>query len=157
MTLPHATRALLARAHEMKERIVFTNGCFDILHVGHLRLLQGARDCGDILIVGLNSDASMTAYKREPIIPQDERMEMLRGIRWVDDVVLFESIRCDELIRAIKPHVYYKRGYQNTQDPEEWSALFDVGAEIILPPATQGISTTEILHRMGGGLDLSGG
>src|SRR5216683_1123592 len=93
-------------------RLVFTNGVFDLLHVGHVRYLEEARGLGDALIVGLNSDASTRAIKDEgrPLVPQDERAELLLALRYVDAVVIFDETTADAVLEALKPDVYVKGG-----------------------------------------------
>jgi D-beta-D-heptose 7-phosphate kinase/D-beta-D-heptose 1-phosphate adenosyltransferase len=102
----------LKSAKEAGKKIVFTNGCFDILHVGHLRYLQDAKDLADILFVGLNSDASVRRLKGEerPIVCEEERAEMLLGLKSVDYVCLFEEDTPIELIKKVKPDFLVKGG-----------------------------------------------
>jgi len=100
-----------------KETIVFTNGCFDILHIGHVRLLERARLMGDTLIVGLNSDRSFKAAKgRSPITPQDQRAEILEAIWAVDEVILFDEPTPIELIKEIRPDILVKGADWNSED-----------------------------------------
>src|SRR2546423_1864914 len=93
-------------------RIVFTNGCFDLLHVGHLRYLQAARALGDVLVVGLNSDRSVRGLKgaQRPLVPEEERAELLAGIECVDYVTIFDEELPNETIAALRPHVHVKGG-----------------------------------------------
>src|SRR3990172_10738566 len=106
-------------------RIVFTNGCFDILHVGHVRYLKSARALGDILIVGLNSDASVKRIKgdKRPIVPERERAEVLSSLRFVDYVVLFDEPDPYNTIAAIKPDILVKGG--------DWSPENIIGRDIV--------------------------
>ena len=87
--------------------IVTTNGCFDVLHLGHLRYLQAARQLGDLLVVAINSDASVRELKGEnrPLIPKDERAEMLAGLECVDYVVIFPELTPIELLSELKPNI----------------------------------------------------
>lgn len=100
----------LDRARESGKRIVFTNGCFDILHVGHVRYLAAAGREGDLLVVGLNSDASVRIIKgdKRPLVPQDQRAEVLASLVCVDYVVVFDAPDPATLIEAIAPHVLVK-------------------------------------------------
>src|SRR3989442_11887720 len=92
------------------KRIVLANGCFDLLHVGHVRYLEGARRLGDVLFVGLNSDAAVARLKGggRPLMPAEERAEIVGALRAVDHVVVFDEDTADELIRALKPDVHAK-------------------------------------------------
>ena len=115
--------ARLGKARKSGQKIVFTNGCFDILHVGHVRYLAGARSQGDLLIVGLNSDASVHLIKgdKRPIVPQGARAEILASLASVDYVVFFEEPDPLRLIQAIKPDVLVKG--------EDWAPDAIIGAE----------------------------
>ena len=115
--------ARLGKARKSGQKIAFTNGCFDILHVGHVRYLAGARSQGDLLIVGLNSDASVHLIKgdKRPIVPQGARAEILASLASVDYVVFFEEPDPLRLIQAIKPDVLVKG--------EDWAADAIIGAE----------------------------
>ena len=135
-------------------RLVFTNGCFDILHVGHVRYLRQARELGDALVVALNSDESVRALKGpgRPVNPEADRAEVLLGLRGVDAVVAYDEPRCTRLIRTIRPHVYVKGGDYTPEslDAEERIALGDVGAAIHIVPLVPGRSTSAILDRAAG-------
>jgi D-beta-D-heptose 7-phosphate kinase/D-beta-D-heptose 1-phosphate adenosyltransferase len=132
------------------ERLVFTNGVFDLLHPGHVRYLQAARREGDALIVGLNSDRSVRAYKgpTRPIILEDERAEILAALACVDAVVIFDEETPDEIIRMIQPDVLVKGA--------DWAADAIVGREtvearggrVIRIPVEQGWSTSAIIAKI---------
>src|SRR5438034_1017828 len=109
MTLKEAG-ALSARLRAEGKRIVLANGCFDLLHVGHVRYLEAARALGDVLFVGINGDAAVARLKGRgrPLMPAAERAEMLAALRAVDHVVVFDEDTADELIRALKPDVHAK-------------------------------------------------
>jgi rfaE bifunctional protein nucleotidyltransferase chain/domain len=134
-------------------RLVFTNGCFDLLHAGHVRYLRQARALGDALAVGLNSDRSVRELKGEgrPVNPQDDRAEVLAALGCVDYVVIFDGRRATDLLRAVRPHVYAKGGdyTEDSLDAGEREALREAGAEIRLLPLVPGRSTTAILARSG--------
>jgi len=136
-------------------RIVFTNGHFDLLHVGHVRYLQAARACGDALVVGVNDDASTTARKgvARPIIPAAERAELLAALRCVDAVVIFAGLTADRPIALLKPAIYVKGGdYAITEDEEQMgktrlpeAPLVRVyGGVVVTIPLVPGRSTTDI-------------
>lgn len=116
---------IVDRLKRAGKRIVFTNGCFDILHVGHVRYLKEARGFGDILIVGLNSDASVRTIKgdKRPIVPQRERAEVLSSLRFVDYVVLFNEPDPYSTISAIRPDILVKG--------EDWPLDKIVGRDIV--------------------------
>lgn len=95
--------------HLEGKKVVFTNGCFDMLHIGHVRYLEAARGYGDVLIVGVDSDESFRRCKgRNPLFPQDQRAEMLKALKCVDDVRIFEEGTLDSLIAGLKPDVLVK-------------------------------------------------
>src|SRR5689334_18779927 len=104
--------AFVRAAKSAGKRVVFTNGVFDLLHVGHIRYLEEARGLGDVLIVGLNSDTSARALKGEsrPLVPQSEREELLLALRCVDAVVIFDEPTADTVLAALQPQVYVKGG-----------------------------------------------
>jgi rfaE bifunctional protein nucleotidyltransferase chain/domain len=147
--LPKSAAATL-REKYAPERIVFTNGCFDLLHVGHIRYLQAAKNLGDRLVVGLNSDRSVQAIKgpNRPINSEADRAEVLAALASVDHVIVFDTPRVTELAQALKPHVYAKGGDYaiNTLDSEEVEALRQVGANIRILPLVPGKSTTALLR-----------
>ncbi len=130
------------------QKIVLTNGCFDILHRGHVEYLQASAKLGDLLVVALNSDESVTALKGKdrPIHRQDDRATVIAGLECVDTVFVFEGPRLDREIRLIMPDVYTKAGDYtiDSLDPSERIALETVRAEIRLLPFVQGYSTTGI-------------
>jgi rfaE bifunctional protein nucleotidyltransferase chain/domain len=127
-------------------KLVFTNGCFDLLHVGHVRYLQAARTLGDALLVAVNGDASVRALKgpTRPINPEGERAEVLAALTCVDFVTLFQTERVTELVRTIRPQVYAKGGDYTVQslDPGERGALEAAGTDIHILALIPGKSTT---------------
>jgi rfaE bifunctional protein nucleotidyltransferase chain/domain len=136
------------------KRLVFTNGCFDLLHVGHVRYLQAARALGDALAVAVNADASVRALKgaSRPLNPADERAEILAALECVDYVTVFEEPRATRLLASVRPHVYVKGGdYRlDTLDAEERVALEAAGAQIQLLPMTPGRSTSRLIDAVRG-------
>ena len=140
--------------HASGKRLVFTNGCFDLLHAGHVRYLQQARALGDALVVGLNGDASVRELKGEgrPLNGQDDRAEVLAALGCVDFVVIFEGKRATGLLRTVRPHVYAKGGdyTPDSLDAEERGALGECGADIRILPLVPGRSTTALVGKMAG-------
>jgi len=141
----------LSEAARLPGRRVFTNGVFDILHVGHVRTLQAARALGDCLIVGLNSDASTRALKgeRQPIVPQDERAEMLAALECVDHVLIFDELTAERVVETLRPEIYVKGGdYGRGADakvPPEAVSVERYGGRVSFIPYVAGKSTTNIV------------
>ena len=133
-------------------RLVFTNGCFDLLHVGHVRYLQAARAEGEALAVGLNADASVRALKGpgRPLNPAEERAEVLAALACVDYVTIFDEPRATCLLAEVRPHVYVKGGDYTleTLNAEERATLQDIGARIAFVPMVPGRSTTRLVEEM---------
>jgi rfaE bifunctional protein nucleotidyltransferase chain/domain len=134
------------------KRLVVTNGCFDLLHLGHVRYLQAARALGDALAVGVNGDASVRALKGEgrPLNNERDRAEVLAALRCVDYVAVFPEVRATQFLERVRPAIYVKGGdYKpETLNPEERGALAKIGAEIRIIPFEAGYSTTGIIDRM---------
>jgi formyltetrahydrofolate-dependent phosphoribosylglycinamide formyltransferase len=133
-------------------KMVFTNGCFDLLHSGHVRYLQQARELGDVLIVAINSDASVRALKgpSRPVNSELDRAEVVAALRCVDGVVIFEDQRVTSLIEQIQPHLYAKGGdyTPETLDPGEKTALDQAGTTIRILPLVPGRSTTNTIAKL---------
>ena len=133
------------------KKLVFTNGCFDLLHPGHIRYLQQARTLGDALLVAVNGDASVRALKgpTRPVNTEQDRAEVLAALACVDYVTIFHTERITEIARAIRPQIYAKGGDYTVEslDPGERSALEEVGAEIRILPLVPGKSTTGIIEK----------
>jgi D-sedoheptulose 7-phosphate isomerase len=132
-------------------KLVFTNGCFDILHPGHIDLLSRAKQLGTKLIVGINSDAAVKAIKgrSRPINNQDDRREVLLNLRSVDEVVIFEELTPDNLIKQIKPDVLVKGGDWPIDEIIGADFVTTNGGEVFSLPLKQGFSTSDIIERMG--------
>lgn len=147
-----------ARLRASGLRIVLTNGHFDLLHVGHLRYLQGARALGDVLVVGLNDDATTTSRKgpSRPILPEGERAELLAGLACVDFVVIFHEPTAEAIVRALRPHIYAKGGdYAPGGAPlPEAAAVADIGGEVRILPLVAGRSTSDIERAIRAGRGL---
>jgi rfaE bifunctional protein nucleotidyltransferase chain/domain len=138
------------RARHPGKTIVFTNGCFDILHAGHVRYLAAAKRLGDILVVGLNSDASVRELKGEgrPLNSQEDRAEVMAALEAVDYVIIFNEKRVDRLLRQVRPQIYAKGGDYTTRslDPGEVAALNEIGSRIEILPLVPGKSTTKLVE-----------
>ena len=134
------------------KRLVVTNGCFDLLHVGHIRYLEAARSLGDALAVGLNGDASVRALKGagRPLNNENDRAEILAALSAVDHVAIFPEERATEFLRRVRPAIYVKGGdyTPETLHAEERAALQEIGAEIRIIPFEQGYSTTGLIEQM---------
>lgn len=135
-----------------KKRLVVTNGCFDILHRGHISYLCQAHSLGDELLVLINSDASVKALKgpTRPLVSEADRAYALSALKPVSRVVVFDSPRCDRELTVLRPDVYVKAGDYTIQslDDSERAALENCGAEIVFVPFVQGFSTTELVNRI---------
>jgi rfaE bifunctional protein nucleotidyltransferase chain/domain len=134
------------------KKIVATNGCFDLLHVGHVRYLQEARLLGDLLVIGLNGDRSVRKLKGagRPITNQSDRAEILAGLECVDLVTIFPEIRATTFLDAVRPAVYVKGGDYSSETLEgrERAILKDIGAEIHLIPFEIGYSTSRLIDQI---------
>ena len=139
----------LAMWRFLNNKIVFTNGCFDILHRGHIAYLSEARDRGDVLIIGLNSDASVQRIKGDGRPVQDEmsRALILASLRFVDAVVLFDEDTPYELIKLVKPDVLVKGGDYTEETIVGAGFVKEYGGEVVTIPIVEGYSTTEILKK----------
>lgn len=141
------------RVEELKtvgKTVVFTNGCFDILHAGHVRYLAAAKELGDCLILGLNSDQSVRTLKgpTRPINTQDDRAEVLSALFAVDYVVIFEEATAENLVAAIKPDIYAKGGDYDTKNLPEAAIVAKYGGKTILIPEVPGRSSSNIIKKM---------
>jgi rfaE bifunctional protein nucleotidyltransferase chain/domain len=134
------------------QKLVLTNGCFDLLHAGHVRYLQGARALGEALVVALNGDDSVRALKgpQRPINDERDRAEVLAALACVDFVTIFREPRVTEVIAKVKPHIYAKGGdyTPETLDPGERAALEAAGADIKILPLVPGKSTTGLIEKL---------
>jgi D-glycero-beta-D-manno-heptose 1-phosphate adenylyltransferase len=136
-------------------RLVFTNGCFDLLHVGHVRYLQTARALGDALVVGLNDDASVRRLKGEgrPVTSEADRAEILTALSCVDYVVVFGEDTATELVEDLQPAVYVKGGDYSSDPrdprfPPEAAAVVAYGGEVVIVDHVPGRSTSALLRAL---------
>jgi rfaE bifunctional protein nucleotidyltransferase chain/domain len=135
-------------------RLVLTNGCFDLLHVGHIRYLQSARALGDALAVAINGDDSVRVLKGEgrPLNTESDRVEIVAALECVDYAVIFPEMRVTRLIEKVRPAIYVKGGDYTPASlhPEERAVLEKIGAEIRILPFEPGHSTSGLIERMKG-------
>lgn len=146
-------QALLDARGKMKragKRLVFTNGCFDLLHAGHVRYLSEARALGDALVVALNSDRSVRALKGEgrPILKHQERAEVIAALEAVDYVIIFDEETPRELIAALLPDVLVKGGDWPLDEIVGRDEVEAAGGRVLSLPYVEGSSTTEIIERI---------
>ena len=130
--------------------IVFANGCFDILHVGHIRYLKSARDLGDVLIVGLNSDTSVKRIKgkQRPVTPLKERAEILSQLPFVDFIVVFDEPTADNVLATLKPHIHAKGTDYTEESVPERQTVLSYGGKIAIVGDPKDHSVREILRRI---------
>jgi rfaE bifunctional protein nucleotidyltransferase chain/domain len=141
---------VLESLREAGKRIVFTNGCFDILHAGHVRYLAAARSKGDVLVLGLNSDVSVKSIKPEnrPIVRQDQRAEVLAGLACVDYITIFDEPDPLVLIQTIKPDVLIKGADWKETEIIGSDVVKSYGGNVIRIEVVPGISTSRIIQRI---------
>ena len=130
--------------------VVFTNGCFDLVHAGHVRALETARQFGDVLVVGVNSDSSVRRLKGDtrPIVPEMQRAELIAALKPVDYVVIFPEINPIETIRLLRPDVHVKSGDYRAEDMPETPYVLDGGGRVEIVPLLAGLSSTGIVERI---------
>ncbi len=130
--------------------IVFTNGCFDIIHAGHVRYLGEAKKLGDILVLALNSDSSVKAIKgeRRPIMPQEERAIVVGSLESVDYVTLFDEETPLRLIEYLRPHILVKGGDWDEENVVGRDAVREWGGTVVIIPEVKGASTTNIIEKI---------
>jgi len=144
---------LSERMHELRQsgkKIVTTNGCFDILHVGHVRILEQARSLGDILVIGINSDASVKRLKgpSRPIISENERAELLASLRCVDYVSIFDEDTPVEFLKVVQPQVHVKGSDYTPDALAETPIVESFGGKVEILKLVPGLSTTSILEKI---------
>jgi len=130
------------------KRIVFTNGCFDLLHLGHVRYLEKAKSLGDILVVGVNSDRSVQRLKGpgRPILPEEERAEIVSGLECVDYLTIFNELTPLELISSLQPHILVKGGDWTKETTVGREVVERSGGEVVILPFVEGLSTSNIIE-----------
>jgi len=138
---------------EAGKKIVFTNGCFDILHRGHVEYLASAADLGEVFIIGLNNDDSVRRIKGKdrPAVDEESRALSLAGFEFVDYVVLFSEDTPVELIKTLSPDIWVKGGdYKNIHELPEYRVTVENGGEVIVLPFVEGFSTSDIYNKIQG-------
>ena len=141
---------LIKRSPENWRPLVFTNGCFDLIHVGHVRYLQSAKALGKTLVVGLNSDRSVQQLKglSRPIVPEDQRAEVMAALKPVDAVIIFSETTAIEIIKAIAPDIYAKGGDYRIETLPEAPTVNEYGGSIALIQIEVLSSTSKIVQRI---------
>lgn len=138
------------RLKKESKKVVFTNGCFDILHLGHIRYLKEAKKIGDVLIVGLNSDKSVRSLKgpHRPLIKEKDRAEILSALEIVDYVVIFDELTPKNLIDRILPDVLVKGGDWEREEVVGRDTVEAQGGEVIIIPEVKGYSTSTLISKI---------
>ncbi len=142
-----ALQPLVTALKERGRQVVLANGCFDWLHVGHVRYLQGARKLGDCLVVAVNADASVRALKGppRPLMPQQERAEILAALSCVDYVLVFEELNVERVLRALQPHIHCKGTDYSEQTVPEREVVLSYGGRISIAGDPKDHSTRSLL------------
>ncbi len=149
-------KTIVSIAKSQGKRVVTTNGCFDILHLGHVRYLKSAKKLGDILIVAINSDDSVRAIKgdKRPLVTQNDRAEILSALECVDYVLIFNELDPIRFLTELRPDIHVKGGDYTPDRVVERQTVEDIGAKLYLIPGADGKSTSNlielILERYGG-------
>ena len=150
MIIDRKDAAQFCRELKKNKRLVFTNGCFDIIHAGHVRYLMAAKNFGDALIVGLNSDESVRRLKgaSRPINNQDDRAEVLLGLKAVDHVIFFGEDTAENLIAEVQPDIYVKGGDYTLETLPEAKIVQSYGGRVEFVNLVAGHSTTNIVKKI---------
>lgn len=146
--VPHVQLAALGeRLRREGRRIVFANGCFDLLHVGHVRYLQGARAEGDLLVVGVNSDRAVSGLKGpgRPLLPAEARVELVAALECVDYVVIFDDLTAEGVLRDLRPHVHCKGTDYTAESVPERAVMEELGGTVRIVGDAKTHSTRDIL------------
>ncbi|AXR61539.1 D-glycero-beta-D-manno-heptose 1-phosphate adenylyltransferase [Leptospira mayottensis] len=148
--VPWENVTIFANRIRENQSIVFTNGCFDLLHRGHITYLSQARELGDFLWIGLNADSSVKRLKGEqrPVVPEDDRAILLSNLRFVDAVTIFSQDTPLELIRLIKPSIHVKGGDYKVEDLPETSIVREFGGKVEILPFVPGKSTSLLIEKI---------
>lgn len=147
----HNNLSLIVRAEQVKgNKVVFTNGVFDVVHIGHLHSLFESFKCGDVLVVGLNSDSSTKRVKGggRPIVPQDQRAKIIDAMYFVDYVTFFEEDTPIELMKRIKPDVITKGGDYEVKTLPETPVVRQWGCDVVITDYLEGHGTTSLVRRI---------
>jgi rfaE bifunctional protein nucleotidyltransferase chain/domain len=143
-------KEIIQTLQDEKQNIVFTNGCFDILHAGHTSYLEAAKNCGDFLVLGLNSDKSVSDIKgpKRPIVEEKYRAATLAALQAIDLIVLFDEETPINLIKTLKPNTYVKGGDYTFETLPEYPIVTGYGGEVKLLPFVDGLSTSTIIKKI---------
>jgi rfaE bifunctional protein nucleotidyltransferase chain/domain len=149
VTIDEAAR-LAERLRAEGKRIVLANGCFDLLHVGHIRYLRDARRLGDVLFLGLNDDAAVARLKGagRPLMPADERAEILQALRDVDHVVVFDGDTADTLVARLRPDVHAKGTDYTTESVPEAATARAIGTRVAIAGDPKSHSTRDVIAKI---------
>ena len=136
------------KAH--KKKVIFSNGCFDLIHLGHIEVLARASDLGNILIVAVNSDKSIKKIKgnKRPILKEESRLQQIAALEFVDAVLLFDEDNPYETIKSLLPNVIVKGGDYCSEDVIGNNLVKQIGGEVVIVPLTKGYSTTTIFEKI---------
>ena len=142
--------SLVKKLKKDNKKIVFANGCFDVLHVGHIRYLEGAKSLGDILIVGINSDKSELQLKGtgRPVMPEEDRIEIVAALECVDYIVLFSELTVENLLGIIKPAIHAKGTDYTTETVPERDIVISYGGQVAITGDRKNHSTTDIISKI---------
>jgi rfaE bifunctional protein nucleotidyltransferase chain/domain len=143
-------KTIVKQLQKEGKRVVFGNGCFDLLHVGHVRYLEGARQLGDVLVVGLNSDASVRTLKgpHRPLMPEDERAEILSAISFVDYIVLFSELTVEHLLRTLQPDIHCKGTDYTVETVPEREIVSSYGGKTAIVGDSKDHSTQNLIQEI---------
>lgn len=152
VVLPDESVRIVRAQKANGNRVVFTNGCFDLLHPGHVQLLTAAGACGEFLIVALNSDASVGRLKGpgRPVIPEGDRAALLAALRPVDAVCIFNDADAVPLLRLLRPDVYVKGEDYRGRGFPELEVARELGIAVVFAPLARGYSTSSLIERIRG-------
>jgi rfaE bifunctional protein nucleotidyltransferase chain/domain len=150
-------KALIDREKKKGKRIVLANGCFDLIHVGHIRYLKESKALGDILVVALNSDCSVHNLKGEgrPILTEEERVEIISSFYFVDYIIVFEELNVEKILLALKPHVHAKGSDYTKESVPERETVLSYGGEIAITGGPKVKNTSAIFQRVGQKLKMN--
>lgn len=143
---------IVSNLRQQDKRISFTNGCFDLIHIGHIRYLVKAKSLGDILIVGVNSDSSVRKLKGDnrPINSEEIRIELLSYLEMIDYLIVFQETTSANLLRELQPEVFVKGGDYCSANLPEWPIVKDYGGTVEFVPLVEGYSTSSIINKIRG-------
>ena len=147
---PEALRPLVERLKQDGKTVVFANGCFDLLHVGHVRYLEGARRLGDALVVGLNSDDSVRQLKGpgRPLMPEGERAEILAAISFVDYIIIFQESNVERLLLQIQPDIHCKGTDYTVDSVPERDVVLSYGGRVAIVGDPKDHSTRDLIREV---------